>query len=125
MSNTTDTDTETEKRFRLKENRKGTTKLESMKCLCISMEGKSENDARRLLDMLSSIGFRWCSGHELLDHPCHELILDRSCWIYLYMSSWTTAQEDAKYCKRRYSDHTRTLEHLESLIEDFLYEHQS
>lgn len=125
MSSTTDTEVGTGKKFRIKENRKGTTKLESMKCLCISMEGKSEEDAHRLLDMLSSIGFRWGSGHELWEHPCHKEILDRSCWIYLYMSSWTTAQDDARYCKESCKEDTITLEHLEVLIEDFLYEHQS
>ena len=123
MSNTTDT--KTGKRFRLKENRKGTTKLESMKLLCVSMEGKSEEDACRLLDMLSSIGFRWGSGHELWEHSCHKLILDRSCWIHLYTSDWTTAQGDVEMCKRYISDSIITLEHLEVLIEDFLYEHQS
>ena len=38
------TDTEAGKKFRLKENRKGTTKLESRDILCISMEGKTEED---------------------------------------------------------------------------------
>lgn len=121
MSNTT----EDGKRFRIKGIRKGTTKLESMKCLCISMEGKSEEDACRLLDMLSSIGFRWGSGHELWEHPCHKLILDRSCWIFLHMNAWTTSQGGVEFCKMHESDHMITLEHLEVLIEDFLYEHQS
>lgn len=123
MSNTTDT--ETVKKFRLKENRKGTTKLESRGILCISMEGKSEEGAHRLLDMLSSIGFRWGSGHELWEHPCHKLILDRSCWILLYTNDWSNALGDVEMCKRLESDRIITLDHLESLIEDFLYEHQS
>ena len=119
------TTTETGNRFRIKENRKGSTKLESMKCLCISMEGKSEEDACRLLDMLSSIGFRWGSGHELWEHGCHKLILDRSCWIFLHTSDWTTSLSPSESCKRFSKDLIITLEHLEVLIEDFLYEHQS
>lgn len=125
MSNTTDIGAGTGKRFRLKENRKGTTKLESMKLLCISMEGKTEEDAHRLLDMLSSIGFRWGSGHELWENQCYKLILDRSCWIFLNTNDWNNALGDVEMCKRRESDRTITLDHLESLIEDFLYEHQS
>lgn len=125
MSHSTDTATETGKRFRLKENRKGTTKLESRDTLCISMERKTEEDAHRLLDMLSSIGFRWSSGHELWEHPYHKLILDRSFWILLHTNDWDTAQGDVEMCKSHVPDHTITLDHLESLIEDFLYEHQS
>lgn len=113
------------KRFQLKENRKGTTKLESMKFLCISMEGKTEEDAHRLLDMLNSIGFRWGSGHDLWEHPCHKGILDRSCWIFLHTNAWTTSQGGVEGCKNSYKEFTITLDHLESLIEDFLYEHQS
>lgn len=123
MSNTIDT--ETGKKFHLKENRKGTTKLESRDLLCISMEGKTEKDACRLLSKLSSIGFRWGSGHELWEHSCHKLILDRSCWILLYTNDWDTAQGDVEMCKSHVPDHIISLDHLESLIEDFLYEHQS
>lgn len=123
MSSTTGI--ETGKKFHLKENRKGTTKLESLKTFCISMEGKSEEDAHRLLDMLSSIGFRWGSGHELWENPCYQLILDRSCWIFLNTNDWNNALGDVEMCKRRESDRTITLDHLEVLIEDFLYEHQS
>ena len=119
------TDTETRKKFRIKENRKGTTKLESIKLFCISMEGKSEEDACRLLDMLGSIGFRWGSGHELWEHSCHKEILDRSCWIFLHAGSWTTLQGDVEVCKESCRDPIITLDHLESLIVDFLYAHQS
>ena len=119
------TDTATRKKFRIKENRKGTTKLESIKLLCISMEGKSEKDARRLLDMLSSIGFRWGSGHELWEHDCHKGILDRSCWIILHIDSWCTSHGSYRSCQECFDEDTITLEHLEVLIEDFLYEHHS
>ena len=117
--------TEVRKRFCLKENRKGTTKLESMKYFCISMEGKTEEDAHKLLDMLSSIGFRWGSGHELWENPCYKLILDRSCWIFLNTTDWNNALGDAESCKGSSLFSMVTLDHLESLIEDFLYEHQS
>lgn len=119
------TDTEAGKRFRIKENRKGTTKLESRDILCISMEGKTEGDAHRLLDILSSVGFRWGSGHELWENLCYKLILDRSCWIFLYTDAWNNALGDVEMCKSRESDRIITLDHLEVLIEDFLYEHQS
>ena len=119
------TNPETGKKFRMRENRKGTTKLESLDCICISIEGKSEEDACRLLNMLSSIGFRWGSGHELWEHSCHKLILDRSCWILLHVNAWFTSQCGVEMCKESWEEVIITLEHLEVLIEDFLYEHQS
>lgn len=127
MSHSTDTGTEVEagKKFRMKENRRGTTKLESRDVLCISMEGKDQIDAHRLLDMLSSIGFRWGSGHELWEHPEHRLVLSRSHWMFLHLRHWYSSLGSVDYCKNARKDVTITLDHLDVLIEDFVYEHQS
>ena len=104
--------------------RKGTTKLENLPELCITMYGADGEDREELMKMLDGLGVVWGSENKIFEHYLTDRIVRGTHWVYFIPESWTISHAPIAWCEEHTEYLHLSLDHFKNLVEDYLYEHQ-